>query len=464
LLCVIVAYASAGDFEARAASGEDAKPAAAPQKQSVAERVDLKQCIERAVAAAPDLAVSRWDVSAREAKLKEAQVSRFFPEANVLSLTGAAPRARGTVLNPLDTVSTDALGPFTRVEINIVQPIFTGGKITAGIAAATHAVQEEIAASEGKTAEVIEQVKTLYYNVLLARSVEGILSETRDAFSTALDTARSRRERGDEAISELDVLNLRVGMSEVAKEVPRLTAGGKTALEALRRMMGAERDAPIELKARLLDPAPAHLEPLEHYRTRLFQQNPAWRQIDAGVAAKSDELKTVEADYYPNLFLNGVFAYSYAPRRDRQLNPFAYDDFNFLHGPGGVLGIRWSLNFHITAARAATTRAELGKLEAQRRTAQTGLPLELDEAYRRVEQSRSALDALADGRKAGRAILTLAVANFDLGIGEAREILEGLSNYARVSSDYYEAVKDYNLALAALARVTGEEVVDLEAR
>ena len=110
----------------------------------------------------------------------------------------------------------------------------------------------------------------------------------------------------------------------------------------------------------------------------------------------------------------------------------------------------------------ATAQAEVEKLEAQSRRARTGLRLELQQAYDGVTQAREALDALEDGRKAGRAILTLAVTNFDIGIGDASEILQALGNYARISSSYYDAVKDYDMSLARLTRVTGEEVMHLD--
>ena len=120
-----------------------------------------------------------------------------------------------------------------------------------------------------------------------------------------------------------------------------------------------------------------------------------------------------------------------------------------------MLGVRWLLNFHVTAARAATKRAEVAHLEAAQRSARSGLPVELHHAYRHVQETEQAMARLNDGRRAGRALLTATVANFDLGIGDAKEILDGLGNYARVSSDHLEAVRDYNVARAALARVTG---------
>jgi len=422
------------------------------------EKLGLDDFVKRALEAAPELAVARWDVATRQAKLDEAKASRFLPQFEALNLVGLAPRYQGTVLDPKSTVDTSKYGPFTSIDVSLVQPLFTWGKITAGIAAATFAVEQEVAASEGVTADVVLQVKTLYYNVLLSRSVQGVLVEARGAFEDALKTATKRRESGDSAISELDILYLRVALSEIAKEVPKLDSGATSALEALRMLSGADRKDPIDVKERFLEPVKNKLEPLEHYTGEIYDKSPAWKQIDAGVAAKAEEVKTVEADFFPVFFLTGSFQYSYAPRNDRQLNPFAWDQFNYQRGPGGVFGIRWPLNFHITAAKVEATRAELGKLEAQRRQAHDGLPLEVEQAYAKVLETRESLDKLEDGRKAGRAILTLSVTNFDIGIGDAKEILQGLSSYAQVAGHYFETVRDYNLAVAALVRASGTDV------
>jgi outer membrane protein len=420
------------------------------------EKLGIDEFVRRALEAAPDLAVARWEVATREAKLREAKASRFLPQFEALELVGLAPRYLGTVLDPKTTVDTSRYGPFTSIDVSLVQPLFTWGKLTAGVAAATHAVEQEEAAKEGVAADVALQVKTLYYNVLLTRSVQGVLVEARDAFESAIKTASRRRESGDADISELDILYLRVGLSEIAKEVPKLESGSASALEALRIMAGFDRHDPIDVKDHFLEPVKIKLEPLERYTDAIYARSPAWKQIDAGVAAKAEEVKTVEADFFPMFFLTGSFSYSYAPRSDRQLNPFAWDQFNYQRGPGGVFGIRWPLNFHITAAKVETTRAELGKLEAQRRQAHDGLALEVEQAYKGVVETKESLDKLEDGRKAGRAILTLSVANFDIGIGDAKDILQGLSNYAQVSGHYYEAVHDYDLAVAKLVKVSGE--------
>jgi outer membrane protein TolC len=423
---------------------------------------NLPDWIVGALAAAPEMAVARSEIVVRERGLDTAQAARFLPEFHALSLTGIAKRARGTVLEPLDSTSVNAYGPFIQVELQFVQPLFTWGKITSNIEAAANAVEAQIASGEQAGNAIVEQAKDLYFNVLLARTLYGIVAETSDGYDDALITARERRDDGDADITELDILYLRVGRAEIKKQLPRLQVGAKIALEALRILGGEPRTAPLDVAERFLDPVPATVRDISYYEEQLFEQSPGWRRLQFGIAAQAKQRDALEADYYPSLFLSGTFAYSYAPRRQRQLNPFAYEQFNYLRGPGGVLGVRWPLNFHLTAARLATAQAKVEKLEAESRRARSGLRLLLQEAWDGVTQARESLEVLEDGRKAGRAILTLAVTNFDIGIGDASEILQALGNYARVSSSYYDFVKQYDMALAKLTRVTGEEVMHLE--
>ncbi len=422
------------------------------------ERLDLPTCVERALAAAPDVATARARVAVSERELERARAARFLPEAGVTSTLSPVRGARGKLGGTLPSehvIETDDLGPFSRVQLGFVQPLWTAGRITAAIDAATAGVAARLAASERTIAALVEQTKTLYYNVLLARAVEGVLADMRAALERALGAARKRRDAGDAKITELDILNLRVGAAEAAKEIPRLQASAAAALEALRRLMGYVPDAPVDVKDARPEPERVEVAPLEQYEAALFARNPQWKEVNAGVTAKEEEVKQAEAEFYPQVFVRGGFDYGYAPNRRRQTNPFVHDDFNYLRGPGGALGVGWRLNFHVTAAEVAAKRAELLSVESERRSAETGLPVELRETYRRILEARAQLAELDEGRKAGRAILTLSVANFDLGIGDPAAVLQGLGLYGRVSSDYYEAVRNYNVALAGLARIMG---------
>jgi hypothetical protein len=107
---------------------------------------------------------------------------------------------------------------------------------------------------------------------------------------------------------------------------------------------------------------------------------------EAGIKAKTSELVAIEREYFPNIFLSGMFRYAVAPNRDKQENPFAVEDFNYLDG-GLVLGWRYSFDFGLPH-RIKEKRAELHQLLQQQHGAQSGLLLEVEKAYREAGERR----------------------------------------------------------------------------
>jgi outer membrane protein TolC len=440
--------------------GVGAPPASAePVDGAAGERVrlSLQDCIRRAIEHHPAVQEVRWDVEIRRSDVQQAEAG-YYPTGEFVNITGVVNDAKGNVLRFRQGGIGD-LGPFTRIEGQIAYPLFTWGKLPSGLKAAQKGLEQELVSVEQRKAEAIREVKELYYTLLYTRQVQDLMDDVRGGFEKAVEVAEERLK--ENKITQLDLLNLRIGYASVAKEEARLRNGIELTRAALLRATGLPQTTDLELADTLLAPQPAHLKDLDYYVERLFANRPEWRKLRLGLQAREAELRVATSDYFPTFFLAIPFRYGYAPDRSRQTNPFAYDDFNF-GGGGPVVGVRWSLGFAETAAKVARSRAELMKLRAQERTAVLSFPLEVKEAYLNVKEAEERVRVTADGRRAGRALVTLAVTNFELGIGEPQEIFLGLGNYTRAANDYYEAVRDYNIALAKLSLVVGEEVSELQ--
>lgn len=419
-------------------------------------RFTLEECLQHALTSHPSIQEVKWDVAIRQSELQQAKAG-YYPSAEFVNLVGVVNDAKGNILR-FRQGGIDELGPFTRLEGQITYPLFTWGKLPNGVKAASKGVEQEIISEEQKKAEVVREVKEFYYTLLYTKQVQELLSDVRDGFEKAVKTAEERLK--ESKVTQLDVLNLRIGYAGVAKESEKLRNGIELTRAALLRAMGLPQTTAFDIADTVLTPEPAQLKDLEYYVERLFRNRPEWRKLLIGIQAKEAELKMATSDYFPTFFLAVPVRYGYAPGRSRQTNPFAYDDFNF-GGAGPVVGLHWKLGFGETAAKVARSRAELMKLRAQEKTAAASFPVEVKEAYLNVKEAQERMRVTADGRKAGRTLVALAVANFELGIGEPQDVFLGLGNYTRATNDYYEAVRDYNIALAKLSLVVGEEVSEL---
>ena len=423
-------------------------------------RLSLSDCIKRAMEDHPSVQEVQWEVAIRKSDLQQAQAG-YQPTAEFVNLFGVVNDAKGSLAGPrpLKTGGIDELGPFTRLEGQIVYPLFTWGKLPNGVKAAAKGVEQELVSVDQKKAEAAREVKEFYYTLLYTQQIRSLMDDVREGFETAVKTAEERL--ADAKITQVDFLNLKVGYAGVAKETQKLRNGVELTRAALLRAMGLPQATMFEPADATLTPQPAQLKDFDYYVQRLFANRPEWRQLRLGIQAKEAELAMATSDYFPTFFVAVPIRYGYAPGRSRQTNPFANDDFNF-GAAGPVLGLRWSLSFGETAAKVSRSRAELLKLRSQEKNAEASFPIEVKEAYLSVKEAEERISITGEGRKAGRALVTLAVANFEIGIGEPQDVFLGLGNYTRATNDYYEAVKDYNVALAKLSFVVGEEVSELQ--
>jgi outer membrane protein len=425
-------------------------------------KLTLIECIKRAIEHHPSVQEVKWDVALRESDLQQAKAGTY-PTGEFTSVFGAVNDANGSLAGnrPIHTGGIDELGPFVRLEGQFVYPLFTWGKITSGINAASKGVEQEYANVEQKKAEAAREVKEFYYTLQYTQQVKSLLGDVRDGFQKAVTTVDEQMKDSKGKISQLDVLNLKIGYAGVAKEVGKLDNGIELTKAALLRVMGLPQTVSFIPAEPALTPQPAHIKDLDYYVQQLFENRPEWRRLLLGIQAKEAELALTRSDYFPAFFLAVPIRYGYAPGRSRQTNPFAYDDFNF-GAAGPVLGLRWNFDINGTAAKVARNQAELMKLQTQKKTAENSFPVEVKEAYLNVKEAQERIKITEEGRKAGRALVALSSANFELGIGEPQDIFLGLGNYTRAANDYYEAVRDYNIALAKLSLVVGEEVSDLQ--
>src|SRR5713101_109021 len=193
-------------------------------------RLTLTDCIKRVLENNPSVQEVQWDVALRRSEVQQAEAG-YQPTAEFDNLAGVVNDVRGSLggLRPDGSPNfkqfggASHLGPFTRLEGQIVYPLFTWGKLPNGVKAASKGLEQETVNVEQKKAEAVREVKEFYYTLLYTRQVEELLSDVRDGFQKAVKTADERLKEGK--VTQLDVLNLRVGYAGIAKDMAKLHNG-----------------------------------------------------------------------------------------------------------------------------------------------------------------------------------------------------------------------------------------------
>jgi outer membrane protein len=423
----------------------------------------VEDCVRIALKSAPELGEAQADIDLTTSKLDEAGAYRF-PQLEVTSLFGPAPGAHRQDISPV--VETDRsytrfnqLTWFTSADATIIQPLFTFGKISENMKAATHGIEVDRSRKVQRANEIVLKVHEYYYGLLLAREMKELVLEVQESLTKAREKAQKLLDQGSESVEELDLYKLDAFSGEVSKYLEEAKKGESLAMAALKTRLGLPFDAPLEISIQRLVLIEQAIPDFETFVEKARLKRPEFRQISEGIKARSALVEASKANYYPDIFLGGLFSWAYAEDRDRIRNPYINDQFKHVNG-GVALGVRWKLDFGITSAKVSAERAQYNRLLSTKEFADSNIPLQIKKYYLELKEADNSAAATKIAYTNSKKWAVTALANFDFGVGPAKEIFEALQAYARMRAAYFQSLYNYRMAWANLDYATGEPVLE----
>ena len=421
--------------------------------------LELDECIRTALAAAPEIGEAQADLELTTSKLHQAQAHRY-PQIDVMALFGPAPGARREDISPV--VNTDSstsikdLTWFTSADLLITQPLWTFGKISENMKAASHGIEVDKAKKQQKANEVALEVKKYYYGVLLAREMKGVLAELQDYLKSGKEKVQKLIEHEVPSGDEMDLYKIDAYAGAINKLMEEALKGERLALAALKARLNLGANIEVEVATERLAMEQHPEKDIEALIEQARQQRPEYRQLKEGLAARAALVDAAKANYYPDLFLAGVISWAYADKRDRIDNPYISDRFQHAYG-GIALGARWHLDFGITGAKVAAEQAQLNRLQSTGSYADAYIPLQIRKAWLEMKESEKVVTITRHAFNSAKKWGAAAMANFDFGIGNPRDVFEAVEVYGKMKADHYQAIYNYKLARANLDYAIGEQ-------
>ncbi|MFQ5881674.1 MAG: TolC family protein [Candidatus Methylomirabilales bacterium] len=421
--------------------------------------LSLEEVVKRALEVSALIKETRAGVNASLSKQAQADAAKWAQlEANVFG--GPSPeldlRSSSGITNSKNNTSEPVInGAFGRAQIALVQPLYTFGKISAFREAAARGVRVSEAAVDQKGLEVTLQVKQFYHGYLLAHELREFVESIRSELQKALDKAERQVEAGSPAATWGDVYKLRAFLAEVDKSIDEAEQGLRLARRALRTALRLEDGVEFELADKRLAPVKVDLKSAEAYVTTAKELRPEFVQLKEGIKAREALVDAAVADQFPTFYAALLGDFAAATNRDFSENPLSRDPLKHVDA-GVVVGLRWHFDLGITKGKIDEARAEYMKLLHKKDFAENGIPLQVRKAYLELQKAQQDIKTTERAFRNARRWLVTAVANFDLGIGEAKELADALKSYARMRADNFRAIYNEHISLANLDFATGK--------
>ncbi len=419
----------------------------------------LDESITRAVELSPEIGEARYEVEVYKGMKMQADSARY-PQIEVLAITAPSPRARGDQISSSDDTSHPVIsGIFGRSELTLIQPIYTFGKISSFREAAEGGIKVSEAGVDKSTSDIVLRTKQLYYSILLTKELKALAFEIREELEEAIDKVEKQLEAGSPWADEIDEYKLKTFLGVVDKNINEVEKNMAIAKDALKTSVGIPKEVEFDIADELLLPEDIPILALEESMNRARQLRPEFIQLREGLKAKKALVNAEKSNYYPMFFIGAKASIADASNRDKLHNPFVFDEFS--HSYGAVfLGLKWGIDFGITEGKVREAEAEYKKLLEKRRFADEGIPFQVRKVYYEINEAKKTAVATESAYRNAKKWLVAAVANFDMGVGEAEEIADAIEMYAMTRVDNLMSVYNEKMSHANLYYVTGMDITE----
>lgn len=407
----------------------------------------------------PRIDERRHLVEQARALLQEAQGERGLSfnsnafMAVVTGMDGGFFQADGTTPRN-DRYSFHGLSPWLYLQMTVIKPLYTFGKIAHYSAAAKGNIavkQADVALQRGDT---MVQVAQAYFGYLAARDTRYLLEDARRRVQGAIDQVRTWLDEGTGNAKQSDLYALQSGLGELDRYLAQARALEAVALDGLKVLTGIGLGGDLEVADDSLTPLPLPQETLTALQARALRDRPEMAQLKAGLMARRELVAAKKAEALPDVYAAVAGFVSESPNRARLNNPFIADPFNDF-GATPLVGIRWQWATGVQPAHVKQAQAALDALVDKSDYARRGIPFQVAEQYHTVQGDYEAVQALKAGSRAARRWMISSYADFQAGIEEAYRVMDAFKGYVLAQTDYLTVLNDYNMHVVQLQYVTG---------
>ncbi len=403
----------------------------------------LHECIENALAHHPSIRASREALIAGQGRVLQAE-SPYLPQ--ITASTGYTENhAAGGAFGESITKSYT-----TTLSVN--QVLYDFGRTGNSLDSAKFGTQSAEQDIDRVVQEVVLNVKQAYYALLQAKKLVSVARKTLGQTDSHLKQAEAffragSKPRFDVTRAEVDVNNAKLGVinAENAVRINTIT---------LYNAMGLDPVRDVEIEDVLS--RPTAVPSLDQALAEALNNRPEMLKAESDIRAAQFRVKTEQSSYLPTLSANGAYNWTHGTTSMGSFNGVPLEGDVGDSWNAGVMLSMPLFEGGLTRGRVSEARANQHALEAQRDALRQSILLEVNQAYADLESASARIAVMDSSLKSAQESLDLAEGRYRAGVGPSIEVTDAQVAAAKAETDHVQALYDYQLAAAKLAKAMGK--------
>ena len=413
---------------------------------SAKERYSLKECLNLAHQSHPRIQLQHFQTVQAEA-LSKAAKTEFLPKLEA----GYSFMYQDKINSyDIDGLSFPAnTHDLYNLDITLTQPLFTGFSILENYRLAQLGIKEAQAEEELARLEITYETVAAYFDYLkqlkfaetAARTVARLEAQARD----------SQLFFDNELIPLNDLLYSKVKLSQALQQQRRVKTGVLLNRARLATIIQIDRDNLFTLAD---EPTHETMDfSLDKATAIALAKRPELRLANYAITSAGHQVKLAQSDYYPNLSLQASHT--------RMGDKFTVDGDGITSTPYNTfvsIGATWKLwewgrrGHQVESARAGVEEARQTLMQVEDEIA-----LEIKNNFENAATSYRNIATAAEEVELGKENYRVTKLRYQNQLSTATEVLDSQAALTQAEASYYNALYEYNIQLAGLARAAGVE-------
>ena len=394
------------------------------------------------------------------------ELTKTLALANTLNISDAATRAAtqaGISATPVSSfpagsisadIDTTALGRDTvKGSLNILYPLFTGGKISSVIEQAKLNKLLAMNTIRRTDLNVIYDIKKYFYGYVLTNELYKISKSTLDGMIYISSLTKQFYESGESLnVKKTDYLSIQVTVALIESIVAKIEANRYMVRSALANAMGLPWDSEIEAKY-----TNDELLPQNYSLSKLVQDaytnNSDIRKMDIALKISKQQIKEKRSGHYPSLALMGEVSHTYNSYEYGYLSDDNENSWNV-----GFAAEMPLFDGFKTTNMVNEKKLERKKLFLLQDMVKDGIALQIKNELNTSLIGFKQIQTLKKAKKLARDSRELNIRAYQIEAVESQKVVESQYIESYIKADYLKYVHDYLLSLAKIDKLIGEEV------
>lgn len=422
-------------------------------------KLQLKDALQYALDANQNARKARLDIENSQYQIEEVR-SRALPQLtgsaalinNPLLQQSALPNIFGPNPNPNETILV-AFGQTWNANagVSLSQALFDKSVLT-GLDAAKATREFYKLSSQLTEEQVIEQVATNYYQVLVQRQQIGVLDSTIKNTSRVLTVLQGQYENG--LARKIDLDRLAVNISNLRSQKQQLLNSLTLLENQLKFYMGMPIQTPISIPD-------AELRSIRPQSLMLEQSIDVQGRLEYQLLRSQENLlhyqrEAYKSEYYPSLSLSSNYSYQGLGNRVPLFKGQA-QGVNWFGAASVSLNLRIPIfNGFATRSRVRQSEISIQKLNEDMANTSLALNLAYENARTQISNSIITLNTQNENVKLAQEVFNNTRNNYNNGLATLTDLLNAETSLTEANNAYSSALLNYRVAEIQMIKSQGQ--------